>query len=288
MYEANVQNEVGKISFNFSEGKAYLESQLEIYKGMQFTEETKKQAKDTVAELRKQKKAFSDRIKEVKNEYMKPFDVFLIQANCLLGLYEEPIEAINKQIDEFETKRIAEKKEAIQSIFGEIICDMSDVLPLNKIYNNKWENATFTEKQIKEEMMTIKENVKTGLSALEAYDEDFRSGAKEYFLNNSFDLPKTIIYINEKIKQRDEFRQKEAERIRVWEEERIRREERMKMEAEQAVQNAQQSVIDALTPDISGIVDTYEYRIKLTADAKEKLDIYLNSVGIEFDSMIVF
>ena len=63
----------GIIEENFTEAKAYLASQLEAYKSVVFTEDTKKDAKDTVAQLRKDKKALTQVLK-------KPFEKRLQKA----------------------------------------------------------------------------------------------------------------------------------------------------------------------------------------------------------------
>ena len=53
---------------------------------------------------------------------------------------------------------------------------------------------------------------------------------------------------------------------------------------EQARAEAAQEVVDSLIPDdLSGESSLYEYRMSLTADAKEKLEMYLESIGIEWE-----
>lgn len=111
----------GVIEENFTEAKAYLTEQLNAYKGVVFTEDTKKDAKDTIANLRKDKKALQDKIKAVKVEYMKPFEEFNSKAMELLELYDEPINYINEQVTAFEEKRKEEKREQIQDLYYEII-----------------------------------------------------------------------------------------------------------------------------------------------------------------------
>lgn len=61
-----VTQKQGTISCDFESAKAYLQSRLDEFRGVLFTEDTKKDAKKVVAELRKEKKALSDRVKEVK------------------------------------------------------------------------------------------------------------------------------------------------------------------------------------------------------------------------------
>ena len=73
-YEVQVQQQAGKITCDFEAGKAYLNERLEEYRNVVFTEDSKKEAKATVASLRKEKKAFTDRVKEARDEYMKPLE----------------------------------------------------------------------------------------------------------------------------------------------------------------------------------------------------------------------
>lgn len=311
-YEVTISQKAGSITCDFEGAKAYLNSQLSIYRGMVFTEDSKKEAKNTVAELRKQKKAFSDRVKEVKAEYMKPFDDFQKQANELIGMYDDPVNFINEQIDVFEQKRISEKKQRIEEIYEEFMSDMQDVLPLKKIYNIKWENATFTEKQIKDEMTSLKQTVKVGLETINGMGSDVEEAAINIFLQD-YDLSKAILYINNHEKQKMDILAREQERIRREEEERIRREERERLEAErrheeelrqaqikaeedkqkaveQAKAEAEQEVIDSFIPDDTDGVEevTYEYHITLSDDAKQKLEMFMDSVGIEYEIMPVF
>jgi len=300
-YEVIVTPEAGVIKCDFDSAKKYLDSQLDIYRGMVFTEDSKKDAKNTVAELRKQKKAFSDRVKEVKAEYMKPFDEFQKQANELIGMYDEPVDFINGQVEAFEQKRITEKKQRIADIYQEFIGDMAEKLPLNAIYNIKWENATFTEKQIKDEINEIKASVKTGIETIKAMQSDIEERVIDSFLVDR-DIKKAIMAITAHEKNKAEILAREQERLRREEEERIRREEREKIEAERRHQEelrlaeekakaeAEHEAIEAFIPvEVSGDHETvYEYHITLTEDAKEKLELFMNSVGIEFEIMPVF
>lgn len=299
-----VTQECGIIKCDFESMKSYLKSRLDEYNGVIFTEDTKTEAKKTVADLRKEKKAFSDRVKEVKTEYMKPYDEFFKKACVFIDMYDEPINYINSQIEEFERKRIEEKKLLISQLYEECIADMADLLPLAKIYNPKWENATVNPTAIRREMMERKAEVKTAIVAI----KDMRSDVEEMALNmylESFDMAKSIMFITNHEKQKAEILAREQERIRREEEARIRREERERLEAEiraeeekrQAVESAvveaveetrkvvTQELIDDLTPLFEGESTLYEYRISLTDDAKEKLETYMDSVGIEWEMM---
>lgn len=89
-YEVQVQQQTGKITCDFEGAKAYLSARLDEYRNVIFTEDSKKDAKATVASLRKEKKAFADKVKEVRDEYMKPLQEFADKAKnwwiCMISL----------------------------------------------------------------------------------------------------------------------------------------------------------------------------------------------------------
>ena len=289
-----------EINDNFDEVKSNLQAQLSAYKGIAFTEDTKKDAKETIANLRKDKKALQDKVKAVKSEYMKPFEEFNSKAMELIGLYDEPINYINEQVAEFEEKRKAEKREQIQDIYHEIIpeAEWQEVLPLAKIANPKWENATATAKSIKEEIMQYKENAKTAYTAIKAMASDKEAEALEMD-NRTLNLNECMEYLNRYEQQKKEVLERERQREQTEAEERIRREERERIAQEkitaevieeakaEAYEQAQQETIDSFIPDVKEDeeLEDYTYMIKLSKDAKEKLEMYMDSVGIEYFCM---
>lgn len=283
-----------EIQDNFDEVKSNLQAQLSAYKDIAFTEDTKKDAKDTVAQLRKDKKALQDKIKAVKVEYMKPFEEFNSKAMELIGLYDEPINYINEQVAEFEEKRKAEKREQLQAIYYELVpeAEWQEVIPLTKIANPKWENATATVKSIKEEIMQYKENAKTAYIAIKAMASDKEAEALEMY-KRTLNLNECMDYLNRYEQQKKEVLEREREREQREAEERIRRDERERIEQEKktadAIAEAQeqgaQSVVEQLTPNAGGEETEYTYMIRLTDDAKAKLEMYMDSVGIEYFSM---
>lgn len=293
--ELIIKSSNGIIEENFEDAKKYIAEQVEAYKTVVFTEDTKKDAKDTVAQLRKDKKALQDRVKEVKREYMKPFDDFLAKANELAALYDEPIDYINGQINEFEEKRKAEKLEAIKELYTEIIpeAEWQAVLPFNKIFNPKWENATATAKAIKTEIMQFKENAKTAYMAIKAMASDKEAEALEMY-NRTLNLNECMDYLNRYEQQKKEVLERERLREQQEAEERIRADERAKIsteqkhaqEVQQVAAETEQAVIEQFIPtDTEAEAKDYSYMIKLTDEAKEKLEMFMDSVGIEYFSL---
>ena len=289
-----------EIQDNFDEVKNNLQAQLSAYKGIAFTEDTKKDAKETVANLRKDKKALQDKVKAVKSEYMKPFEEFNAKAMELIGLYDEPINYINEQVAEFEEKRKEEKREQLQAIYYELVPEeeWQAVIPFARISSPKWENATTTVKSIKEEIMKYKENAKDAYSAIKAMHSDKEAEALAMY-NRTLHLAECMDFLNRYEQQKKEWEQAEQERLKREAEERIRAEERAKMAQEQAqaeevaqakaeaYEQAQQETIDGFIPEVNEDekLEDYTYMIKLSKDAKEKLEMYMDSVGIEYFCM---
>lgn len=287
--------ESAKISCNFEQVEEAIQKVLSEYKGAVFTEDSKTYAKKVVASLRAQKKTFQDNLREEKKKYMIPWEEFEAQAKKLISMYDEPIDLINGQVQAFEEKRIAEKKELINRLYAETVpADLEEYIPLNSIYNSKWENATMKEKDIRKEMLETAEKTKRDIDTISSMESDSKAKALSMYRTN-LDLTEAISYINNYERQKQEILAKEQERKRREEEERIRREEREKILAkqqaemeknaavEQAKAEAAQEVIDSLIPEESGEAELYEYRISLSGDAKMKLEMYMDSVGIEWE-----
>ena len=292
-----ITQKTGEIKYDFESARQAINSRLEEYRGAIFTEESKAIAKKEVATLRKEKSEFSDRVRVAKKEYMKPFEEFEMQAKELIALYDEPITLINEQIKGFEEKRKSEKRQLIKDIYQEIVTDIQDIIPLSVIYNPKWENATYKEKDIRADITEDFISARQAVETIKSMNSPDEAEAINMYCNTQ-NIADAINFINERARVREDATRREQERKRREEEERIRREERERIEAErkhqEELKRAQEAaekkaeeaaaeVVESLTPELTGESNLYEYRISLTADAKEKLEMYMDSVGIEWE-----
>jgi hypothetical protein len=288
-----VKNELGKISMNFEELQQALELKLSEYKGIIFTEDSLDIAKKERASLNTLKKDLSDRRIAVKKEFMKPIDDFESNVKKLSIMIDEPINQIDKQLDIFEQKRVTLKKNEIQSTYNFIIGEMSDFLPLEKIYNPKWENSTYKLKKIEEEVKSVVVSTVSAIETITAMASDCLVQAIEKY-KSSLNLIDTINFINAYEKQKQDIlireREKEIERIKaderkkIEEENKIRESERIKVTKEVEVA-ATEKVIESFTPPIvdGEVSERYNYVIGLTESEKSTLEMYMDSVGIEYN-----
>ena len=106
-----VNQEIGHINFNYEEIREELQKRMDLYKDAVFTEDSKNIAKGEVAALRNMKAAIDQKRKDVKNQFMIPYNNFEKEAKELMALIDEPISLIDGQIKAFEEKRKAEKRE---------------------------------------------------------------------------------------------------------------------------------------------------------------------------------
>ena len=305
---AVITQERAKISCNFDQVKQAIQETLAEYKGAVFTEDSKTYARKHVASLRAKKKELQDNLREAKKEYMKPWDEFEGQAKTLIALYDEPINLINGQVQEFEANRIAKKKELIHGLYAELVPEeLREYIPLDRLYNATWENATVKEKEIRGEMARIAGEAAKDIETIRGMGSDAVVDALAGY-RISLDLTEAITYINNYERQKQEIIAREQERRRLEEEERIRQEEREKLLAEQrakeereaALQKAEeekaaaveqakteatQEFIDSLIPDAGEDDDRIltSYNIFATSSEREKLEMYMNSVGIEWE-----
>lgn len=218
----NVEQKNGVIGFNFEEIKEKLNSELEIYKNMIFTEESKTEAKKTIASLRKLKKSVNDKKLEVKKSFMIPYTNFEAQVKELDNLIDEPINFINNQVEEFERKRVEEKKALISEIYTEIMAEhveASGYLPLQRIYDSKWENATTTKKAIAETITERVDHVEKDLGIIRSMESEFEDKGIEKY-KATLELSDAIEVMNQYQKQKEEIlRRQEEEAKRKAEEE---------------------------------------------------------------------
>lgn len=253
MQEINllVEQKDGSIETNFEEIKVALAAGLEEYKGMVSTAESQPEAKRTVASLRKLKKAMNDRRIEIKKTFMAPYTNFEAQVKELDKLIDEPIDFISGQIEEFERRRVEAKKAMICEIYTGIMAEHGTVmeyLPLDRIYDSRWENSTTTQKAITEAITAHVEHVEKDLDTIRAMESEFEDkGLAKY--KATLELSDAIATMNQYQKQKEEILRRQAE------EEQRKAEEEARRAAEEEQRKAalvhEEPVVPEVVPDVA-------------------------------------
>lgn len=303
--QAIIKPQAGKIECNFEMVEKNIQERLKEYEGAVFTEDSKTYAKKEVASLRAEQQNIKDNLRDAKKVYMEPWNAFEDRAKDVIALFDKPIDLINGQVKDFETKRISEKKQVIERIYLETAAELKEYIPLEKIYNPKWENATTREKAIREEMQSMADSTRKALDTIRGMHSEAEEMALCIF-KRGLSLPDAISHINNYERQKQEIlareeewkRQEETDRVRREERERIAAEQRARAEKEAAVrqmeeekaaaveqarEEAAQEAVESLIPELDGKKSLYEYHMELTEDAKAKLEMYLDSIGIDYE-----
>lgn len=298
-----VEQDTGKISFNYEETKAFLEEKMSEYDGALFTDDSMKYAKAEVAFLRKLKTQMDGERKKVKAAWMVPYEDFKSKVDDLLLLVEKPINLIDGQIKDYERRKKEEKKETCREIYEKEIGDMAEYLPFERIFEEKWLNATTAVKTITDEIRNLVQTTTAQVNTIKMMDSEAVSAALELY-RKTLDITSAISHINNyeaqkrKILEQERARREaeenrrleaERERIRREERERIRREEELAQAARQeAVKEAVKELkevsqeVQESSPILPDSV-TVLYAVTATEAELQELEMTMTSLGICFE-----
>lgn len=227
-----VKGNVGTIEDNLDLVELSIREKVQEYAAVVVTEDSVKDGKRFLADIRKEKKALDDERKAIKTQWMAPYDAFEKRAKQIIALYDEPVKIINDQLAEFEEQRKAMKRQEIEAAYDFVKGDLADWLPLDRIYNPKWENATYSAKKVREDMELIFDQMKVSISTIKSMKSEFEADALRV-LKETGSLQNAIAEINELQKQKERFMEQarqEAERERQ-EKERAEKEQEEKAAA---------------------------------------------------------
>lgn len=238
-----VKGNVGTIEDNLDLVEISIREKVAEYSAVVVTEDTVKDGKRFLADIRKEKKALDDERKAIKAQWMAPYDAFEKRAKQIIALYDEPVKIINDQLDAYEENRRQMKRQGIQEIYNFVKGDLEEWLPLDRIYNPKWENATYADKKVREDMELIFDQMKVSISTVKSMNSEFEEDALRV-LKETGSLQAAVAEINDLQKQKERFleqarqeaerERQEAERKRQEEEQKQREEEERRKEEEQA------------------------------------------------------
>lgn len=210
-----VKGNIGSIEDNLDAVELSIREKVQEYSAVVVTEDSVKDGKKLLADIRKEKKALDDERKEIKNQWMEPYEAFEKRAKKIIALYDEPVKLINDQLAEFEEQRKELKRQEIKAAYDFVKGELEDWLPLEKIYNPKWENATCTGKKIREDMELVFNQMKMSISTVKSMNSEFESDALRV-LKETGSLQNAILEINNLQRQKERFleqaRQEERER----------------------------------------------------------------------------
>ncbi len=249
-----VKNNIGTIEDNLDVVEASIRQKLAEYTQVVITKDSIQDGKELLADIRKEKKSLDDERKAIKKAWMKPYEVFEARAKKIIDLYDEPVKLINSQLEAYEEDRKVAKRNDIKKIYEFVVkenAELADWLPLDKIYDTKWENATCKDKTIREAMEMVFSQIKVSISTIQsmqsAWEEDALNilkdtGSLQLAIEKISSLTKQAERIEEAKKAQEEA--KRTEEARKAELEATRTEDKIKADVNKELSAAEKAIAE--------------------------------------------
>lgn len=239
---------------------ALVDAVVKKYSGIVVTEDTLKECKKTLTELRKLNKELNAKRLEKQRQYETPVKEFKAQIDAYINQINDVISDIKQGTDEFEEKRKAEKQEAIQNLINEMAGNYG-VDPETIEIDKKWLNKSTTMKKITEDIankMKEQQRLDDDWKIIKKYAQDKGMLADHYQtyigVFSAFEIEKMI----------DEDADKKAEQ------DRSQVEELMFAKA-----------VDEETGEIKQAIQQVTFTIKGTEEQLNQVAAYLKNSGVE-------
>ena len=242
---------------------ALVDAVVKKYSGIVVTEDTLKECKKTLTELRKLSKELNAKRLEKQRQYETPAKEFKAQIDAYINQINDVISDIKQGTDEFEEKRKAEKQVAIQNLINEMAGNYG-IDPEAIEIDKKWLNKSTTIKKITEEIasrMKEKQRLDDDWKIIKKYAQDKGLLADHYQtyigVFSAFDIEKMI----------DEDADKKAAQ-----------------EREMTKEKQLAAAVDEETGEIKQAIQQVTFTIKGTEEQLNQVAAYLKNSGVEIVS----
>lgn len=199
------------VQWNYDEVKKWIEDGLANYKGIVYTPDTIVQAKKDRASLNKLVDAIDAKRKEMKAHYLQPYEAFEAQAKELVAMVKAVNAEIDAQVKAYEAFKKEEKLQQIKALYQDMVGDLANLVPYERLHNPKWLNVTFSIPAVTEELGNKIDRIMAGLKSIDTLglDDDLTSRIKSVFLQ-TFDLAAALAEKDRILREREELERLKA------------------------------------------------------------------------------
>jgi hypothetical protein len=173
-------------------------------------------AKSDKAVLTKAKDAIAEKRKEITKKWNEPLDVFLSEMKALEKDVAAAYDGLNAVVKEAENAEKDDKKRQIEGYWHTL---GFNVVPLERIFNPKWLNKTFSMTDVMKEVESRIEKITGELATLRSMQDEDSETLQSFYID-TLDLKATLEKGNQlkanraalKAAEEDRKRKEEAER----------------------------------------------------------------------------
>ena len=279
-----IEKTPGTLETNIEALELFIDERLKDYDPKNFegdADSAKKKRAELNAAKEKLKRARIDLIKEL----MKPYDDFENRCKVL----ERKVDTASGFLDEIVKNKEQEEKDLKRKRI-EMFWKTKDfdLVPLDKVFNEKWLNKTFKESDILDEMDKTIDRIYKDLKTIERYGSDAETLKGHYLI--TLDIAETIGYGEELQKQKEIAEKDAAERAEREHQEQLSKqkdalwEEQSNFEHTQKITNLAELAIATATKQMPKEKERKEFVVSVRCFDEELLQLKaaMNGLGIEF------
>lgn len=202
------EKSLGTLTTNALQIKEKVLEILPKYDIANYNESNIDQAKKDKALLNSSAKVLNSKRIELEKEWLKPFDEFKGIISDTVKLIGEATSKIDSVVKDSENKAKEEKNSEIESYWK---ATEFSLVPLSKVWDDKWLNKTTTMKTVKAEISQKILKIQDDLKTLEAIGEDVEV-LKSIYLD-TLNINTTIQYSNTLKENRKKIQESETPKV---------------------------------------------------------------------------
>lgn len=252
------------------------------YDNLMITERTLKAAKQSRADLRKFRMAIEDKRKEVRREYVKPYDDFKDKVDALTKIIDQAIAPIDEGVKGLEERQRQEREKAVRQEI-KTITESRGLEPKDIQYDSHWEKTSLSNIERTRQIAAAADFVKGQKEKHEADRNAIAHYAKALDVDAGgwLGLVDQGVEMTDVMARMDNYAEQQKQEAAA---------ERQRQEAQAAIDALhQQKVGDQMVDTETGeVVDAgpekYSYVIEVSAtpDEMDALQAYLTSNGLSW------
>jgi len=276
------------VEFNYDELAANLDENLKKYEGLTFTEDDIAEGKNTVAELRKGKKAVDTYRLETKKKLTKSVTDFENQCKQLNKKFDEVLNPLVSQMDRFEEDRKETKSKEVQEIIDNLVSDnyLDGIFAVELVIVDEYLNKGKSLKVITDELTLKAEALKSRQETYNANKEIIENTVE--IANSRYEVTLTTAAYVSLLDHKDvkEIKTQILDDAQNEVEKQLERMRTKKIIEEEKAKRA--AVVKETTPiaveEPDGIETFFEvYKITGTTSQLDSLDDFMNQEEIYFE-----
>jgi len=275
---------VGKITTNAAEMLAMVKKGVEKYHDENYIP-NEADAKRDRAELNRLEKAVAAEILRIKTKYNEPLEEFFSITAEIRNVLKEGAQVIDGSVKAYEETQKSEKRKEINDYF---LTKNFDLVPLEKIFNQKWLNKTVKMAEVKKEIDDTVSRIYSDIQVLERIPEHSMTAKANYL--KTLDIGTAlrevdILKENHARLTREKIEREERERLAQIaanaKEERQEEREAVKVES---VQSLVDEALGFEEPEAKPNPEIKIFRLEIEGTTEKLLMVreYMTAVGVSY------